>query len=436
MKTPTPAAEAARVTATPVVAEEMRGIRAGSIVFLGIVAGNLGNYLFHFASARILGPASYGDVASLVAVIGLVSLPLVGVQVAVARYIAGFAEAREERSIALLFTKGLRLALAAGLLLTTALCALAVPMRSFLGIASLLAVVLTALVAVPSVGGPVVWGLAQGLQRFTLFAVSIGLGPALRAIVAVVFLAMGFGVAGAMGATLIAAIAALVVPLVFLRRWVTRDTGRPSPIPAGEIARYLIPVMLGVLSITSLTTADVIVAKATLTDTDAGLYGSASLIGRVILYLPAAIVLVLLPKVSAREAAGRQSHDVLAKSLLVTIGFCALAILTYALAPRLLVFLAFGSSFNDAAGLLWRFAVAMSGYALLNVLLTYQLARGSYRLSFILLGGAVAELALFGLFHGSPEQLVTISIGVAFSLLLVHEVFVMRTLPLLRKAWQ
>src|SRR4029453_11087528 len=92
------------------------------------VAGNLGNYLFHFASARILGPASYGDVASLVAVIGVVSLPLVGVQVAVARYIAGFAEAREERSIALLFTKGLRLALAAGLLLTAVRGALPVPM--------------------------------------------------------------------------------------------------------------------------------------------------------------------------------------------------------------------------------------------------------------------------------------------------------------------
>ena len=69
----------------------MRGLRAGTIVFLGIAVGNVGNYLFHFASARLLGPASYGDVASLVAVIGLVSLPLVGVQVAITRYVAGFA---------------------------------------------------------------------------------------------------------------------------------------------------------------------------------------------------------------------------------------------------------------------------------------------------------------------------------------------------------
>lgn len=428
MKVPTPTAEAAPVPSAPPVAEEMRGVRAGTIVFLGIAAGNLGNYLFHFVSARMLGPASYGDVASLVAVIGLVSLPLVGVQVAVARYVAGFAEGRAESSITLFFSKGLRLAFALGLFLTAALGALAVPMRSFLGIESLLAVVLTALVAAPSVGGPVVWGLAQGLQRFALFAVSIGLGPALRPILAVVFLAIGFGVAGAMGATLIAAIVALVVPLIVLRQWITRDTGRPSPVPGSEVGRYLVPAMVGVLSITSLTTTDVIVAKAVLSDHDAGLYGSASLIGRVILYLPAAIVLVLLPKVAAREAAGRESRDVLMKSLVVTVGFCVIATVTYAVAPKLLVFLAFGSSFEEAAGLLWMFAVAMSGFAVLNVLLAYHLGRGAYRLSFLLLGGAVVQIVLFVAFHGSPEQLLGVDIAVAFALLAAHELLVTRVI--------
>lgn len=413
---------------------EMRGVRAGTIVFLGIAAANVGNYLFHFISARMLGPASYGDVASLVALIGLISLPLVGVQVAMTRYVAGLRESGDDSSVALLFTKALRLSAIVGLGVAGVLVALAVPLHEALGIDSLTAVVLTGLVAAPSIVSPVVWGLAQGFQRFKLFAVSIGLGPAVRPAVAAVLLAAGFGVAGAMGATLVAAIVATAVPLVMLRGWLTRDTDRPSPVPGAEAARFLVPTLIGVLSITSLTTADVIVAKATLTDTDAGLYGSASLIGRVILYLPAAIVLVLLPKVSAREAAGRESRDVLAKSLLVTVSFCGVATLVYAVAPRLLVFLAFGSSFKDAAGLLWMFALAMSGYALLNVLLTYQLARGAYRLSFILLLGALCQLALFGLFHESPEELLTVSIAVAVGLLVGHEAFVMRTLPLLVRA--
>jgi O-antigen/teichoic acid export membrane protein len=404
----------------------MPGVRAGTIVFLGIAAANVGNYIFHFASARLLGPSSYSDVASLVAVIGLISLPLVGVQVAVARYVAGFVEADAKSSISLFFSKGLRLTIAVGLVMSALLCGLAFPLSSFLGIDSLVAVVLTALVAAPSVAGPMVWGMAQGLQRFVLFAVSIGIGPALRPILAVILLTAGFGVAGAMGATLIAAVAAVAVPLALLRGWLTRATRRPSPVPARVVAAYLVPAMVGVLSITSLTTIDVIVAKAALSDHDAGIYGSASLIGRVILYLPAAIVLVLLPKVAAREAAGRQSRDVLVKSLLVTIGFCAVATVTYAVAPKLLVFLAFGSSFEEASGLLWMFALAMSGFAILNVLLAYHLGRGANRLSFLLLFGAIAQLVLFAVFHGSPEQLLAIDIALAFALLLAHEIFVMR----------
>jgi O-antigen/teichoic acid export membrane protein len=411
-----------------VPAGEMRGLRAGTIVFLGIAAGNLGNYLFHFASARLLGPASYGDVASLVAVIGLISLPLVGVQVAVARYVAGFVESGARRSSVVFFSKGLRLAVVIGALMAAFLCALAFPLRNFLGIDSLLAVVLTALVAAPSLAGPVVWGMAQGLQRFVLFSVSIGIGPAMRPVLAAILLAAGFGVAGAMGATLIAGVVAVVVPLVLLRTWIIRDRGSPSPVPGREVASFLVPAMVGVLSITSLTTIDVIVAKAALSDHDAGIYGSASLIGRVILYLPAAIVLVLLPKVAAREAAGRQSRDVLMKSLLVTIGFCAVATVTYAVAPKLLVFLAFGSSFEAASGLLWMFALAMSGYAVLNVLLAYHLGRGASRFSFILLAGALAQITVFAVFHRSPEQLLAIDISVAFALLVAHEAFVMRTI--------
>jgi O-antigen/teichoic acid export membrane protein len=405
----------------------MRGVRAGTIVFFGIAAGNVGNYLFHFTSARLLGPASYGDVASLVAVIGLISLPLVGVQVAVARYVAGLLEARVQTSIALFFSKALRLSLALGIVLTGVLWAVSIPLSNFLGIDSLVAVLLMALVAAPSCASPVVWGLAQGLQRFVLFSVSIAIGPALRPILAAILLATGFGVAGAMGATLTAAVVGATVPLLLLRGWITRDIGHPSPVPGPEVARYLIPAMVGVLSITSLTTVDVIVAKAALSDHEAGLYSSASLIGRVILYLPAAIVLVLLPKVAAREAAGRESRDVLAKSLLVTLGFCVAATVTYAVAPKLLVFLAFGSSFEEAAGLLWMFALAMSGYALLNVLLAYHLGRGANRMSFLLLGGALIQVALFAAFHGSPEQLLGVDIGIALGLLAAHEVFVMRT---------
>ena len=412
-----------RAAATVGGTHEVGGVRAGLIVLVGIAVGNLGNYGFHLAAARYLGPASYADVASLAALAGFLTLPLVGVQLALARYVAEFAATGDRPAIAYVFRRSLRLAFKVGAVATVVALLLAVPIQRLLDIDSLSAVVLTMLVTAPAIMTPIAWGLVQGLQRFGLFSVSLGAGPAMRVVAAVVLLTAGYGVAGAMGATLAATIVSLAVPLWFMRSWLRERMAAVAPVEAREAAAYVIPVVVGVLSITMLSTSDVIAAKIALPDDEAGLYGGASLIGRVILYFPAAIVMVLLPRVSARVATGRETSHVLRQSLLATGAFCAAATAVYAALPELVLSIAFGSKFEDASSFLWMFAVAMTGFAFVNVLLAYHLAMGHSRFSWILLAGAAVQVALFGLFNDSPEQLLAVNIGIAVTLVALHIVF-------------
>jgi O-antigen/teichoic acid export membrane protein len=178
------------------------------------------------------------------------------------------------------------------------------------------------------------------------------------------------------------------------------------------------------LAITALTSDDVVVAKAALSEHAAGIYGSASLIGRIVLYLPAAVITVLLPRVAARTADRRGSGDLLAKSAAVTAVFCTVLTAIYAVAGPTIVRLAFGSSYADAAPLLWRFGIAMTLYAILNVLLVYHLGRGEHNLAWLLGAGAVLQLAVFVAIHGSARQLVTIDIALAAGLLLAYGLFI------------
>src|SRR5206468_4452795 len=133
-----------------------------------------------------------------------------------------------------------------------------------------------------------------------------------RIVAAGMLVAVGLGgVPGAMGATLLGTSAGLLVPLWSLRPWLRRVRSTYL-VTAGSAISHLnsiAPVVLGLLAITSLTTIDVVVAKLAFNDATAGIYGSASLIGRVILYLPAAVVTVLLPKVTSRAAANRSSAE-------------------------------------------------------------------------------------------------------------------------------
>jgi O-antigen/teichoic acid export membrane protein len=276
--------------------------------------------------------------------------------------------------------------------------------------------------AFPAIVSPVTWGLAQGLQRFTLVAVIYASGPVVRIGLMVIAFAIGLHVGGAMLATFGSMMVALALPLYVLRRWFTPPPARGRRIDRKRAARSLLPVLLGLLAIASLTSLDVVVAKVVLTEHEAGIYGSASLIGRVILYLPAAIITVLLPRVAARTAKNEDSLDLLARSVAATWAFCVLGVLVFAIAGSTITRVAFGSSYSEAAPLLWRFGLAMAGYAVLNVLLIYHLGRAESRMTWLLAGGAVAQAVAFLLFHGSARELIAVDIVFAAVLLIGHEV--------------
>ncbi len=153
------------------------GLRAGAVVLVGVAAMNAGNYLFHVLAARELGPARYGDLATFVILAGLISLPLSGVQIWVARHVAEY-ESTNDPAAAHWFVRRVGLMLAAiGTIVTIFLLALVYPIQHALAIASPAAVALAALTAFPAIVSPVTWGLAQGLQRFTLVARHLRLWP-------------------------------------------------------------------------------------------------------------------------------------------------------------------------------------------------------------------------------------------------------------------
>jgi len=189
-----------------------------------------------------------------------------------------------------------------------------------------------------------------------------------------------------------------------------------------RLFRSTAPAVVALVAFTSLTQSDVLAANAALSDTASGVYGAASLIGRVVLYLPAAIVAVLLPKVAARSASDRPTVDILGLSLLATFVFCVLSTIVYSAIPGTIVRIAFGTKYENAADLLLPFGIAMTILAILNVLLYYHLGRGDHRFAWILGAGAIAQVVAFALFHSAPRTLIYDTIAVSIVILALHEV--------------
>ena len=389
---------------------------AGAVVFAGVALANLSNAGFNLIAGRSLGPGRYGDLAALLAVLGLVAFPLGAAQYNIASWVAALAARRDARGVAAIYRRSITVAFIVGISASAVLILLTIPIRRLLGVQSTAAVLLLAVAAFPAPFAPAILGLTQGLERFVLFAVAQAASPFVRFALLPIALAAGFGVSGAMGVTVVASFISVLVPAIVLKAWFMRDPG-PSPITRRQAVRAISPVTIGIVSLTSLTSVDVVVAKIAFHANAAGIYGGASLIGRLILYVPASIASVLLPKVSSRAAVGRSSSDIVLKSLVATALLCVLATLVYVAVPRLLLVVAFGSKYTAAQSFLWLFGVAMTGYALVNVLFVYHIARGSTLVPLMLGAAALTQLVLFAAIHESPRALLIVSSAVAYGLL-------------------
>ena len=61
-----------------------------SVMFISIAIANVFAYLFHIFIARSLGPASYGEFGSLLAIFMILSVPVATIQTVITKFFAGY----------------------------------------------------------------------------------------------------------------------------------------------------------------------------------------------------------------------------------------------------------------------------------------------------------------------------------------------------------
>src|ERR1043165_8860800 len=80
-------------------------LKNSTIVMTGVVISNLLAYVFHFIAGRMLGPHDYGVFGALMALFGLVVLPVTALGYAISKYTSRFHQENQFRNIALIRKK-------------------------------------------------------------------------------------------------------------------------------------------------------------------------------------------------------------------------------------------------------------------------------------------------------------------------------------------
>jgi len=374
-------------------------LQGGWLLAATVVAGGF-NYLANVLVGKLLGPEEYGAYAALLALSLVLGAPVGVIQTVVANYTARLAAASSDLGSVGALLKSARRTLLPWAIGGALLIALGSGIiATFLHIPSAMPVIVLGCSLLPTALLPVALGALQGLQRFGRFGGGQIATSVSRLGLGVGLILLGWGVSGALAGGVLAGLGTFLLGWWWLRD--VHSAATEAELPAqphlgNELSRFSTIVAFSTLAYMLLMNGDTITVKSRFPPLEAGLYSAVATVGRIVLFVPGAVVGLMLPRVAEQHARGRPTAALARRSQLATLGLCGLGALAFLAFPGLIMRLLFGAQFMGEAALLAPYGIAMLLLALVNVWTQYFLAVQESRYAlFLLTGASLLLVALF-----------------------------------------
>jgi len=388
---------------------------SGSILILvGSTLSNAGNYLYHLFMGRMLGPADYGLLASLISLTYMISVPIGTIRLSLVKEISSFYKKNSE------IKKTYDWILAKSIPVYILLALLAIPLSSV--ISKSINIGHTDLVFVMLISGIV--GLyttinqsfLQGMQEFFKLSVVGILGSATKLILALALVVLGYGVFGATSSFLVTSLIVGVVTYICLKK-LLKSGERKRFRPKIKLSSVILPIFLLNLAYTSLYSTDIILAKRFLSASDAGFYAALSTLGKIIFFAISPIITVMFPITAEKHSGGGNHKKVFRLSLMFVVFICLGLFLIYLFFPKTMVLALYGKGYLPIIKYLKYFALIFSLSSISYLLINYFVSIKKTKSVILYALAAVVQVVAIYLFHESLMQLAIVSLAVMIWLL-------------------
>lgn len=408
-------------TSAPPTSRLRRLLQGGGLIAIAIIVMNVSTYGFQIMAARLVGPAQYGSIASLLAIQLVMSVLQLGLQTTAARRIAAAPGdvAEVEQAI-------LRLGWQASAALAVVVLALSPLIEHALHLQSVYPAVLVALGALPMNVMGAQAGVLQGERRWAALGLLYLAAGLPRFAIGAVALSVRATEGSGMAAVAVGWIAPCAVGWWLLRR------GRPARPDRGGRPASLRPIAtevghssLALLGFFALSNVDIVMSRHILTPHGSGLYAGGLILTKAVLFLPQFVSVVAFPAMSTPSE--RRAVMLRALATIAAVGaVCVLGSLV--LADIAMIFVG-GSDYDAIKSRLWQFAVLGMLLSALQLLVYSVLARQSRRSAW-LVWAAVLVVAVVGWWSISSMaellRLVLITDALLLALLLGSSLWTMR----------
>lgn len=387
--------------------------RSSSVMFIATILAGAFNYFYHVYMGRALGPEEYAVFGALFAIFYMISVVSQAVNISITRFVSALMG--EGKEIGAFVLGSLKRTFAFGFTSALLFLAFSGAICSALKINDAKPVAVLALILFLSWSQPVFRGALRGIQRFkALGSVNVS-NSIFKLLSGVLLVSFGLGVVGALLGVALGILAALFISFLLIAPHLKRNNPHEPKISYFSLYTYSLPMMLAMFCMSVPANLDVILAKHFFSALDAGLYTSASVLGKIIFFFPSAVYVVMFPMVTERHVRGEDTINVLKKSLIYTAILSGSIALAYLLFPQL-VLKAFGSSYVSALPLVAPYGLTMFFLSLTVIIMHYHLAIKNFSYIALFAFFSLIEILLLLFFHSSPLEMVKVLLSVNLAL--------------------
>jgi O-antigen/teichoic acid export membrane protein len=266
-------------------------------------------------------------------------------------------------------------------------------------------------------------GWLQGVTRYMMAAVMVAGVPALRFVFGVLLLmVVGGGIDAALIAAAAPGIVLFAVGILAMRNVCKTPRAAPAPAALRGLLRFVAVGAPATLFLFAFWNIDIVLVRALFSPGDSGLYAVAAVLGHIPLLSATAVVNVLFPE-SVRANLSDADTDRLAMrplayglAVAAALGLAAAVALALLAKPALTIFA--GPAYAPAAALLRIIAFAMAVLALVQIVVTFLLARNQF-LVLLPVAIALATFVALSLTFSTGPLWIAICLGTTITVLLL-----------------
>lgn len=388
--------------------------RNGVIVFVASFIGGVGSYFFNLAMSRMLGPVVFGSLASLVALLAIISVPASTIRIIVSRHVAQLKAHGEIEQIHHFIDTLNRRFLVIGSISFVFFIVLSPIITNFLHLSSKIPVIILGCILVFSLISPINDAALQGMQKFVHSSVGTVMSALSKVSFGIFLIWLHWGLNGALTALAIATIIEACIYYFSLG------------LPKNDIAKNKLGIKITssikLVFITNLCIAiffniDIVLVKHFLPAVTTGHYSVLMLLGKIIFFITGVFPIIMFPMIVDRHARNQKYSHLVKYTFLAVLSIALLITGSYFLIPKLIVQTLFGTTYLSIVPYLGWIGIFMTFISIIYLLVMYNLSIQQTNFIPILVIGVIIEPLLICFFHQNIGQIIFIITLVAGNVL-------------------